>query len=82
MKDSIGVIGPKSYIRLSEEGEPQLVQVYPVISELGILDLEHVAVYLDEDGPHVVAREAVYSMLMANQCVPIEEMTHWKTRIH
>jgi hypothetical protein len=82
-KDSVvKLIEPKSYIRLTSDGEPQLVQVYPVVNDIGIVDREHVAVYLDEDGPHVVERGSVGSMLMASQCVPLEEVTHWKSRIH
>lgn len=79
---SIKLIEPKSYIRLSSDGEPQLVQVYPVINEVGVLDHEHVAVYLDEDGPHVVSRVSIGAMLLASNCVPLEEVTHWKSRVH
>jgi hypothetical protein len=45
----------KSFIRLSAEGEPQLLSISPVIKSNGALDREHVAVFLDEDGPHIMA---------------------------
>ena len=78
----VKLIEPQSYIRLTSDGEPQLVQVYPVINEIGVVDHEHVAVYLDENGPHVVSRISLGSMLVASNCVPLEEMTHNKLRVH
>lgn len=71
----------KSFIRLNDEGEPQLVLVSPVINEIGMLDPDHVAVFLDEDGPHVISREAIDTLLIASDCVPLEEINH-KNRIH
>ena len=73
---------PKSYIRVDSDGVPQLVQVYPVMSGIGVLDPEHAAVYLDEEGPHIATLELVDSMLKANHCVSIEKLTHGKVRVH
>ena len=77
---SIKMVESKSFVRLSREGEPQLVLIGPVITESGTLDTEHVAVFLDEDGPHIVARDAIPALLAASECVPVELMT--KNRIH
>lgn len=71
----------KSFICL-KGGEPKLVLVGPVISEIGLFDSEHVAVFLDEDGPHIISRSDLREFLIDTNCVPLEEMTNWKNRIH
>lgn len=61
----------KSYIRINEEGEPQLVRVEPVIRD-GQVDPDFVKIYLDEEGPNEMPRMAFQMMVMAAECIPLE----------
>lgn len=80
---SVKMIETKSYIRLTDEGEPQLIRVGPAIDDMGIVDYSMVALYVDEDEPRLVPRSTIEPMLSATECVPLEIVTHWKhRRIH
>ena len=78
---SVKMTEPKSFIRVDKEGEPQLVLVCPVIKDTG-LDPEHVAVFLDEEGPHIVPRAYLPALLAGNNCVPVEAVTNFKNWVH
>jgi hypothetical protein len=80
---SMKMMETKSYIRLTEEGEPQLVCVEPAVDEWGMIDPSMVSVRVDEEEPIVLPRFAIVAMLSVSGCVPLEEVTHWKhTRVH
>lgn len=72
MDDSRKTLQPKSYIRISSEGEPQLVRVEPVVMSNGKIDPDFVKIYLDEEGPNEMPRMAFQMMIMASECIPLE----------
>jgi hypothetical protein len=79
----IKMIESKSYIRLTEEGEPQLIRVGPAVNDQGLVNLSSASVYLDEGEPYVISKGLVESILSTLGCVPLEAVTHWKhTRIN
>jgi hypothetical protein len=72
------LLDSKLYIRISDDGEPQLVRVIPVADENGVLDPSLVAVFLDEGEAKVVPRTNLPWLLESTGCVPVEEATNWK----
>jgi hypothetical protein len=75
---SVKMIETKSYIRLTDDGEPQLIRVGPVVDDSGVVDHSMAALYIDEDEARIIPRFTVESMLEATECVPLEIVSHWK----
>jgi hypothetical protein len=75
---SVKSIATKSYIRITDDGVPQLIRVGPVVDDMGIIDHDMAALYVDEEEPRIIPRFTIEPMLNATECVPLEVVAHWK----
>ena len=65
------------FVCLDGQGEPTLVVVGPVVKPDGELDQTQVAVFLDEEGPHLLPSQYLLEFLVAIKCTVIESsMVH------
>jgi hypothetical protein len=67
------------YVRVSEEGHPQLIRIEPLFNDDGILIPISVLVYIDNENPVMMDR-AVAEMIAAAY-TPLENDT-WKTGVN
>jgi hypothetical protein len=69
----------KKYVRMdSKTGQPQLVQIEPMVTEIGELIPDTVMVYVDNDEPKVMERNAAFAYVETQGCVPVEKVAQWK----
>ncbi len=73
------LLATKLFVRVSPEGDPQILRMEPMITEDGAVIPDMVKIFIDEQtSPTVYSREAALSILIDTECVPKEIAMRYK----
>jgi len=75
------LLDKKQYVRMNPTtGEPELIRLEPMITEDGELIPDSVMLYIDNNPPMVMEREAAEHYIDAQHCTPLEVFAKHKHR--